>query len=53
MLAVNKRVLESLVQAGAFDELHPHRAQLLASLEDISILSRKKVKKAKSLFEKE
>lgn len=52
---INKRVLESLVQAGAFDELHPHRAQLLASLEDISLLSRKKKskKKQKSLFGEE
>ena len=31
----NKRVLESLIQAGAFDELHTNRAQLLESLEDV------------------
>ncbi len=52
---INKRVLESLVEAGAFDELHPNRAQLLASLEDISLLSRRKKskKKQKSLFGEE
>ncbi len=33
--AINKRVLESLIKAGAFDSIHPHRAQLLVSLEDI------------------
>ncbi|MFF2480610.1 DNA polymerase III subunit alpha [Paenibacillus sp. NPDC058071] len=31
---VNKRVLESLIQAGAFDSLAGHRAQLLAALEE-------------------
>ncbi|RJX41495.1 DNA polymerase III subunit alpha [Paenibacillus pinisoli] len=31
---VNKRVLESLIQAGALDSLPAHRAQLLASLEE-------------------
>lgn len=31
---VNKRVLESLIQAGAFDSLPGHRAQLLAALEE-------------------
>ncbi|RJE91112.1 DNA polymerase III subunit alpha [Paenibacillus sp. 1011MAR3C5] len=31
---VNKRVLESLIQAGALDSLPGHRAQLLASLEE-------------------
>ncbi|WP_138752465.1 DNA polymerase III subunit alpha [Paenibacillus sinopodophylli] len=31
---VNKRVLESLIQAGAFDTLPGHRAQLLAALEE-------------------
>ncbi|MEK3881742.1 DNA polymerase III subunit alpha [Paenibacillus sp. PL2-23] len=31
---VNKRVLESLIQAGAFDSLPGHRAQLLAVLEE-------------------
>ena len=30
---VNKRVLENLIQAGAFDGLGEHRAQLLSSLE--------------------
>ncbi|MGO4345858.1 DNA polymerase III subunit alpha [Paenibacillus sp. MCAF9] len=31
---VNKRVLESLIQAGALDSLPGHRAQLLAALEE-------------------
>lgn len=31
---VNKRVLESLIQAGALDSLPGHRAQLLGALED-------------------
>ncbi|WP_416762044.1 DNA polymerase III subunit alpha [Roseateles sp. So40a] len=30
--AVNKRVVEALVKAGAFDALHPNRARLLASV---------------------
>ncbi|HSV31883.1 MAG TPA: DNA polymerase III subunit alpha [Atribacteraceae bacterium] len=32
---LNKRVLESLTKAGAFDELHRNRAQILASLEGL------------------
>ncbi|MCX7667770.1 MAG: DNA polymerase III subunit alpha, partial [Atribacterota bacterium] len=44
---INKRVLESLIKAGAFDTLHPNRAQLLASLEEI-IVSFSKRKKAKT-----
>ncbi|URN92832.1 MAG: DNA polymerase III subunit alpha [Candidatus Pristimantibacillus lignocellulolyticus] len=31
---VNKRVLESLILAGAFDQFEGHRAQLLAALDD-------------------
>jgi len=31
----NKRVLESLIQAGAFDDLHPNRAQLMLTLDDV------------------
>ncbi len=31
--AVNKRVIESLIQAGAFDSVSGHRAQLMASLD--------------------
>lgn len=31
----NKRVLESLIQAGAFDNLHPNRAQLMLTLDDV------------------
>ena len=31
----NRRMLESLIQAGAFDTLHDNRAQLIASLDDI------------------
>ncbi|MGO4888696.1 DNA polymerase III subunit alpha [Anaerobacillus sp. MEB173] len=30
---VNRRALESLIVAGAFDKMHPNRAQLLASLD--------------------
>ncbi len=33
--AVNKRQLESLVNAGAFDSLHPNRADVAASVESI------------------
>ncbi len=33
MSAVNKRVMESLIQAGAFDSVSKHRAQLMASLD--------------------
>ena len=29
---VNKRAMEALIKAGAFDALHPHRAQTLAAL---------------------
>ncbi len=32
---LNKRALESLIKAGAFDELNPNRAQLLAGIETI------------------
>ena len=32
---INKRLLENLVRAGAFDTLHPNRAQLLAGLEGL------------------
>jgi DNA polymerase-3 subunit alpha len=31
--ALNKRVIESLIQAGAFDSVSKHRAQLMASLD--------------------
>lgn len=38
----NKKTIESLAQAGAFDTLHANRAQLLASIEDVlSYASRK------------
>ncbi|WP_069132334.1 DNA polymerase III subunit alpha [Rhodohalobacter halophilus] len=38
----NKKTMESLAQAGAFDSLHQNRAQLLASIEDVlSYASRK------------
>lgn len=53
---VNRRVLESLIKAGAFGGLHPNRAQLLASLEDILAYSakrRKKDVKQRSLFGEE
>lgn len=32
---VNKRAMEGLILAGAFDNLHPNRAQLLQGLEDV------------------
>jgi DNA polymerase-3 subunit alpha len=32
---VNKRMLENLICAGAFDQLHPHRAQLFESVDII------------------
>jgi|YNPMSStandDraft_1061717.scaffolds.fasta_scaffold01992_3 DNA polymerase-3 subunit alpha len=32
---VNKRAMEGLILAGAFDNLHPNRAQLLENLEEI------------------
>lgn len=50
---VNKRVFESLIKAGAFDGIHPNRAQLLTSLEEIliSFSKRKKTKTSQiSLF---
>lgn len=31
----NRKTLESLIQAGAFDELHPNRSQLMASIDRI------------------
>ena len=38
----NRRTIESLAQAGAFDSLHENRAQLIASVEDVlSYASRK------------
>ncbi|MEX0661872.1 MAG: DNA polymerase III subunit alpha [Balneolaceae bacterium] len=38
----NRRTIESLIQAGAFDPLHENRAQLLASVDDVlSYASRK------------
>jgi len=43
---LNKRVIESLVKSGAFDELHRNRAQLLASLEDLSVFVVRKKKRA-------
>jgi DNA polymerase-3 subunit alpha len=32
---VNKRALESLARAGAFDSIHPHRAQIVAAAESL------------------
>lgn len=34
--SANKKTLESLIRAGAFDSLHPNRAQLMAGLELMS-----------------
>ena len=33
---VNRRALENLARAGAFDTLHPNRAQILAAAEDLA-----------------
>ncbi|MDH4226023.1 MAG: DNA polymerase III subunit alpha, partial [Deltaproteobacteria bacterium] len=32
---VNKRVMEALIRAGAFDSIHPNRAQLIAGLDKV------------------
>ncbi len=32
---VNRRVIEQLIRCGAFDSLHPNRAQLMAGLDDM------------------
>lgn len=32
---VNRRVLEQLIRCGAFDSIHPNRAQLMAGLDDV------------------
>ena len=32
---VNRRVIEQLIRCGAFDSLHPNRAQLMAGLDDV------------------
>jgi len=41
---VNKRALEGLIKAGAFDEFHSNRKSLLNSLEDLLALARNGVK---------
>ena len=38
---VNRRVIEQLVRCGAFDTLHPNRAQLMAGLDDVVEQSRR------------
>ncbi|TVQ02583.1 MAG: DNA polymerase III subunit alpha [Balneolaceae bacterium] len=38
----NKKTIESLAQAGAFDSLHQNRAQLLASIEDVLSFAQRK-----------
>ncbi len=52
---VNKKVLEALVQAGAFDSLHPNRARLFAALEGAleKLAGRKglQASRQKSMFE--
>ncbi len=40
--SVNRKTIESLIQAGAFDSLHPNRAQLLDSLDDIMSFGQRK-----------
>lgn len=39
---VNKRAIEGLILAGAFDSLHPNRAQLFENIEDILRYSQKR-----------
>jgi DNA polymerase-3 subunit alpha len=39
---VNKRAMEGLILAGAFDSLHPNRAQLFENIEEILRYSQKK-----------
>lgn len=39
---VNKRAMESLILAGAFDSLHPNRAQLFENIEEIFRYSHRK-----------
>ncbi|MCC5926092.1 MAG: DNA polymerase III subunit alpha [Bacteroidetes bacterium] len=38
----NKKTIESLIQAGAFDSLHPNRNQLMLSLDDIVMYGQRK-----------
>ena len=38
----NKKTLESLIQAGAFDDLNDNRAELLMGLEDIVAYAHRK-----------
>lgn len=38
----NKRSIESLIQAGAFDQMHENRAQVLASLEEVLAFGQRK-----------
>lgn len=39
---VNKKTLESLIQSGAFDSLHPNRNQLMQSLDDVVSYAQRK-----------
>ena len=39
---VNKKTLESLIQSGAFDTLHPNRHQLVESLDDVVAYAQRK-----------
>jgi len=52
---VNRATLEALIQAGAFDALHPNRAQLLAGLETVlhyaQSVARARANGQNSLFE--
>jgi DNA polymerase-3 subunit alpha len=52
---INRATLEALIQAGAFDALHPNRAQLLAGLETIlqyaQSIARARASGQNSLFE--
>jgi DNA polymerase III subunit alpha len=52
---VNRKVIESLIMAGAFDSLQPRRARLMAgvetALEKVNNLKRLQAAKQKSMFE--
>ena len=51
---VNRRVLEALIQAGALDSLHPHRARLMhaldAALERAQMLKRQAATRQMAMF---
>ncbi len=42
----NKKTIESLIQAGAFDSIHPNRHQLMESLEEVATYALRKQQEA-------